>query len=109
MPEQHVDGTSFVSLLRGRDSMNRGAVYWHFPHYGNQGGTPFSSIRLGDYKLIEFFEDGHLELYNLKEDIEEKCDLSSKMPEQAQKMYEMLSEWRKIIEAKIPETNQEWK
>jgi len=53
MPEQHTDGVSFVPLIRGEDRLAREAVYWHYPHYSNQGGTPGCSVRSGDYKLIE--------------------------------------------------------
>lgn len=104
--EQHEDGMSFMPLLNGNEAeYNRGAIYWHYPHYGNQGCTPGSSIRLGDYKLIEFFEDNHVELYNLREDLGEEYDLSEKLPEITVKMKNMLAEWRQSIDAKIPEKN----
>lgn len=76
LPDQHTDGASFLALLKGHDTINREAIYWHYPHYGNQGGTPGSSIRMGDYKLIEFFEDRSIKLFNLRKDIEENHDLS---------------------------------
>lgn len=103
MPGQHTDGISMVSLLKGGNKLNREAIYWHYPHYGNQGGTPGSSVRSGDYKLIEFFEDGRIELYNLKDDIEESNNIAEKMPELAMKLKGMLERWRRSIEAKIPE------
>ena len=68
-PDLHCDGVSFAGLLRGEQELPREAIFWHYPHYGNQGGTPGSSLRAGDFKLIEFFEDGRLELYNLRLDI----------------------------------------
>jgi arylsulfatase A-like enzyme len=108
IPEQHVDGISILPLLKGEQKLDREAIYWHYPHYGNQGGTPGSSIRMGDYKLIEFFEDGNIELYNLREDIEEENDLSEEMPELAAKMKKMLSDWRKSVEAKIPVRNPDY-
>lgn len=108
LPQQHTDGVSLLPLLAGGNKLEREAIYWHYPHYGNQGGTPGSSIRMGDYKLIEFFEDGHVELYNLKDDVEEKHDLSKKMPELARKMQQMLEDWRRRIEAKIPATNPDY-
>jgi arylsulfatase A-like enzyme len=104
-PEQHKDGVSIVPLLRGGGKLEREAIYWHYPHYGNQGGTPGSSIRLGDYKLIEFFEDGSIELYNLREDIHERNDLSKQEAERAEKMKGMLASWRESADAKIPEQN----
>ena len=106
MPEQHQDGVSLMPVLTGeKDSLDREAIYWHYPHYGNQGGTPGSSIRMGDYKLIHFFEDDHVELYNLREDISEENDLSDEQPELAEKMRKRLADWRESIEAKIPEEN----
>ncbi len=105
LPDQHVDGVSMLPLLKGANKLQREAIYWHYPHYGNQGGTPGSSVRMGDFKLIEFFEDGRLELYNLKEDIEEENNLADQMPELASKMHNMLIKWRESVEAKIPQPN----
>ena len=76
--------------------------------YGNQGGTPGSSVRLGDYKLIEFFEDRRLELYNLREDIGEEHDLSTDEPDRAKHMQPLLAEWRHRVEAKIPQPNPDY-
>jgi arylsulfatase A-like enzyme len=108
-PEQHVDGVSLAGLLRGRENkLEREAIYWHYPHYGNQGGTPGSSVRMGDYKLIEFFEDGRLELYNLREDEGERHNLAGDRPELARSLHQRLVEWRESIEAKIPEANPDY-
>ncbi len=74
--EQPVDGVNLLPVLEGKTDFVRGPVFWHYPHYGNQGGTPGSAVRDGDWKLIEFFEDGRLELYNLPDDIGENTDLS---------------------------------
>jgi len=108
IPEQHEDGMSFMPLLQGNVDFDRGAVYWHYPHYGNQGSTPGSSIRLGDFKLIEFFEDERVELYNLRDDIEEKKDLSEELPDMVKEMKRMLTQWRKKIEAKLPKINSDY-
>lgn len=62
---QHVDGVSLVPLLMGRGRLPDRSLYWHYPHYGNQGGSPSAAIRDGDWKLIEFFEDGRVELYEI--------------------------------------------
>jgi arylsulfatase A-like enzyme len=107
-PRQHTDGVSLVPLLRGGDTLDREAIFWHYPHYGNQGGTPGSSVRAGDYKLIEFFEDGSVELYNLREDIGEDHDLSEEEPEVTARLRGMLSTWRARVEAKIPQPNPEY-
>ena len=105
LPEQHVDGVSLVPLLTQTGGLEREAIFWHYPHYGNQGGTPGASIRAGDYKLIEFFEDNHVELYNLREDIGEAHDLSAELPEKAADLRERLHAWQRAVEAKIPQPN----
>ena len=69
-----LDGISLRPILQG-EALQARPLFWHYPHYGNQGGTPGSSVRQGDYKLIEYFEDGRLELYNLKEDSAEAHNL----------------------------------
>jgi hypothetical protein len=67
-PEEHSDGMSLVPLLKGSTISERPLI-WHYPHYGNQGGEPSSIIRLGEWKLIHYYEDGREELYNLKSDL----------------------------------------
>ena len=109
IPTQHCDGTSIAPLLHGAESIEREAIFWHYPHYGNQGGTPGSSVRSGDYKLIEFFEDGRLELYNLREDIGETKNLAASKPETTAQLHRLLREWRERVEARIPEPNPKWK
>jgi len=101
-PEQHVDGVSIVPLLRGGQSLPRQAIYWHYPHYSNQGGGPSGAVRAGDLKLIEFYEDNHVELYNIKEDLGEKNNLAARMPEQAKKLRERLARWRQDVGARMP-------
>lgn len=108
MPEQHVDGVSLVPLLKGEKPLEKEALYWHFPHYGNLGGTPGSSIVMGDYKLIEFFEDGRLELYHLPSDLEEQRNLADREPDIARMMQSKLSEWRNQVEAKYPTRNPDY-
>jgi len=104
-PEQHVDGVSLLPLLKGAQSLEREAIFWHYPHYGNQGGTPGSSIRVGDYKLIHFFEGDRFELYNLREDISEDHNLAIKKPYLVERLKIQLANWREKIEAKIPKPN----
>lgn len=108
LPEQHVDGVSLVPLLRGGGSLDREALFWHFPHYANQGGTPGSSIRMGDYKLIEFFEDGRLELYNLRDDLSETTNLAGDEPQRAREMLERLAAWRRDVQARIPQPDADY-
>jgi arylsulfatase A-like enzyme len=108
MPEQHKDGISIVPLLEETGIPKRDAIFWHFPHYGNQGGTPGCSVRKGKYKLIRFFEDNHLELYDLERDLSELDDLSIALPDIATELNNLLSEWLKDVCAKIPALNPEW-
>jgi len=108
-PAQHVDGESLAPLLKGARRLEREAIYWHYPHYGNQGGTPGSSIRRGDYKLIEFFEDGRLELYNLREDAGERHNLAQDQPALAAELAGRLAAWRARVEAKLPQPNPTWR
>lgn len=105
MPERHKDGVSILPLLKGENSLPDRCLYWHWPHYGSQGGTPGSSIIKGDYKLIEFFEDGRLELYNLTVDIGEKNEISEKFPEITEDLKNLLKTWRESMDAKIPKKN----
>ena len=104
-PEQHRDGTSLVSLLRGAGVPVRGPMYWHYPHYGNQGGSPGAAIREGDWKLIEFFEDRPVELYNLAEDPGERNNLAAAMPERVAALRAKLDAWQEQVGARFPTPN----
>ncbi|TKJ34470.1 MAG: sulfatase [Planctomycetes bacterium B3_Pla] len=101
-PEQHIDGLSMAPLLKQQERLNRRILYWHYPHYGNQGGFPGSAIRSGDWKLIESFEDGRLELFNLKEDIGEKNNLAASMPDKTAELHKALKAWRGQVGARYP-------
>jgi arylsulfatase A-like enzyme len=103
-PQQHLDGVSLVPLLKG-GALNRGPIFWHYPHYGNQGGAPSGAVRDGDWKLIEWYEDGSRELYNLRTDISEKENLAEKNPEQVKELVAKLEAWRKKVGAKMPTAN----
>ena len=107
-PDHHVDGVSIMPLLKGVGALKREAIYWHYPHYGNQGGTPGASVRKGDYKLINFFEGDRLELYNLREDPGETRNLTEARPDLVRELKESLSAWQKKVEAKIPQPNPGW-
>ena len=111
-PDQTLDGVSLVPLLKGQETIGRDALYWHYPHYSNQGGFPGGAVRMGDYKLVERYEDGRLHLYNLKEDIGEKTDLATQMPDRVKAMQAKLHDWYKQVDAKFlqpkPAGNQPW-
>ena len=101
-PARPLDGVSLMPLLTGTGGIQRDALYWHYPHYHPGGATPHSAVRAGDFKLIEYFEDGRLELYNLKDDLSEKENLAAKMPEKAQELHKLLIEYRKAMGAQMP-------
>lgn len=108
-PAQHLDGKSLVPLLKG-EVMERGTpLFWHYPHYGNQGGAPYGAIREGDWKLIEWYEDGALELYNIPRDNSEKNNLAATHPDQVKALHEKLIAWRKEVGAIMPTANPDFK
>jgi arylsulfatase A-like enzyme len=109
--EEHnrsVDGVSLVPLLRGGNSLERDALYWHYPHYHPGGATPYGAIRRGDQKLIEFFEDGHTELYDLRKDIGETTNLVEAQPELASSLHAQLIAWREAVGAQMPTPNPDY-
>lgn len=97
------DGKSIAGLLTGKSKVNdQRAFYWHYPlaerHF--LGGRSSGAIRIGDWKLIEFFDNGEKELYNLKEDLSETANLVTKHPEKVKELQEKLEQWRKEVNAK---------
>jgi arylsulfatase A-like enzyme len=107
---QILDGLSIVPLLRGKRTLNRKGIFWHFPAYLEPYNdqqwpwrtTPVGAVRQGDWKLIEFFEDGKIELYNLKDDLGEKNNLTETMSEKTEELHRTLIEWRKSVDAPVP-------
>jgi arylsulfatase A-like enzyme len=100
-----IDGKSITSLVQGED-MDRGPIYWHFPHYSNHGmQSPGGAIRDGDYKLLEYFENGTVQLFNLKDDIGEQTDLSKMEVEKTQELTAKLHQWRKEVDAQMMSPN----
>lgn len=104
-PEQHLDGVSLVPLLKGSGVPGRDAIFWHYPHYGNQGGAPGGAIRAGEWKLIEWYEDGKLELFHIKDDIGEKRDMAAEQPQRVRDLAARLRAWREKIGARMPSPN----
>ena len=103
-PEQHVDGVSLAPLLRG-EPLDRGPLYWHYPHYGNQGGAPGAAIRDGAWKLIEWYEDGAVELFHLESDPGEQYDRAKLEPERADALRRRLNAWLNEVDANRPTPN----
>lgn len=104
-PAQHVDGLSLVPLLRGTGALPSRPLFWHYPHYSNQGGDPSSIIMVGDWKLIHYHEDGHNELYNVVNDVGEQLDVANVYPDRAQEMFTRLQAFLKETDARFPEKN----
>jgi arylsulfatase A-like enzyme len=107
-PEEHTDGVSLLPLLTG-ESINSRSLYWHYPHYGNQGGEPSSVIRDGDWKLIHYYEDGRDELYHLKTDLQETTDLSGNYPEKTKALRKRLFAYLNETGAKYPVNDPDYK
>jgi arylsulfatase A len=104
-PGHVIDGVSLKPLILQSGSFDREAIFWHYPHYHPGGATPYGAVRKGPYKLIEFYEDQHVELYNLREDIGETHDLSSSMPEKVHALRTLLQQWRTSVDAQMPDAN----
>ncbi|MHC4618622.1 MAG: sulfatase [Planctomycetota bacterium] len=105
-PQQHMDGLSLVPLLKAGGSLSRDAVYWHYPHYHPQNPYgPFGAIRKGDWKLIEYYEDMNVELYNIGRDLGEKVNLAETNPAKANELRDMLHTWRASVGAQMPTRN----
>ncbi len=99
----NLEGVDLRGLWLQGDPLAERALYWHYPHYHR--GMPSSSIRVGDFKLIEFFETGQVELYNLANDPGEQRNLAQSQPEQAQAMLEQLQAWRDRVGAQMMQPN----
>jgi arylsulfatase A len=108
-PKRPLDGVSILPLLKQTGVPKREALYWHYPHYSNQGGRPGGAVRQGDYKLIEHYEDGKLELFNLKDDPGETTDLAARMPDRARELHRLLQDWRKSVDAQMPTPNPDYR
>jgi arylsulfatase A-like enzyme len=107
-PEQHKDGISLKPLLVGKNLEINRPLFWHYPHYGNQGGEPASIIQKEGWKLIHYWEDGHEELYKLPSAETDDLNLISEHPEIAKAMSNQLLNWLKGVGAKFPEEDVEY-
>ena len=98
--DHQIDGVDLTDVLKGA-SLDPRPLYWHYPHYSNQGGIPGGAIREGDYKLIERYEDGRAHLYNLRHDIGEQTDLTAQHPQRVTRMRAKLHAWYKTVDARF--------
>jgi arylsulfatase A-like enzyme len=106
LPEQHIDGKSLLPLLNDPDAdLDRGQIFWHYPHWGNQGGIPAAAIREGDWKYIHYFWGKQDELFNLAKDPGERNDLASKETEKATAMKALLKTFLEHTGARLPSPN----
>lgn len=105
------DGGDLAPLLHQSGGISRDELFWHYPHYQHYqlgGATPYSAIRKGDFKLIEFLDDMRVELYNLRDDIGEKTNLAAKMPEKVDELRKRLHAWRDEVGAQMPTRNEKY-
>ncbi|NNE77917.1 MAG: sulfatase [Pricia sp.] len=108
LPEQHMDGISLKPILEAKGIESERPLFWHYPHYGNQGGNPSSIIREENWKLIHYWEDGSEELYDLGSDGSEQLNVLEKHPEIAKKLSEKLMDWLTDVGANMPTEDPEF-
>ena len=99
--QKAVDGESLVPLLSGAKQTKRKSLFWHYPHYSNQGGFPGGAVRSGQWKLVERYEDGRQHLYHLGKDVGERNDVADQHPELVQRMTAALHAWYQEVDAKF--------
>ncbi len=107
-PKQHCDGVSLKGLLTETAGLPERPLFWHYPHYAEHGGTPGASVIVGEYKLIQFFEDMRIELYHLINDPGEDHNLRNEMPEKADELLGLLQNWMDSVNAILPEKNPDY-
>ncbi len=103
--EAAVDGADLAPLFRDPGATLQRALFWHYPHYHPGGASPYGAVREGDWRLVEFYEDDRVELYNLAEDIGEARDLAGQEVERTRDMRQQLHTWRASVEAQMPTAN----
>jgi arylsulfatase A len=103
--QSDLDGVSLVPTLTRTGKITRDALYWHYPHYNIPSGGSLSrgygAIRMGSWRLVEFYEDGRVELYRLADDIGETNDLAAEMPYKANQLKTKLQNWRRAVGAQM--------
>ena len=101
----NTDGVSWLPLIKQSGSIARESLFWHYPHYANQGGKPGGIVRSGEWKLIEFYEEGRRELFHVAKDVSESRNLAEQEPDRVRELSEQLAAWRKSVGALMPEPN----
>ncbi len=101
-PRHHLDGQSFLSALQAAATADPRTLFWHYPHYHGSTWAPGAAIRSGDFKLIEFFDEDTVELYDLSQDLGEQQNLADKQPEKVKTLRAELAAWRKEVGASVP-------
>ncbi len=97
------DGISIWPVINQPDVKNQSRpLFWHYPHFSNQLGRPAGAVRLGDWKLVDNFETAKVELYNLKDDVGERHDLSDAFPLKRDELHRLLKDWRQSVQANMP-------
>jgi arylsulfatase A-like enzyme len=109
LAEMHIGGVDLRAVLQGASTVPERPLFWHYPHYSNQGGRPGGAVRLGDLKLVEFFEDRRLELYDLAADVGERHDLAAARRSDVERLHRLLNAWRAEVRAVVPGTNPEFR
>jgi len=110
LPDQHRDGVSLAPLLRAGTAPTRDALFWHFPHYSNHGRqSPGGAIRAGDHKLLLYFEQQRVQLFNLRADPGEQEDLAARQPALAQALTARLRQWQAAVGAAPMEPNPDYR
>ncbi|HLF32680.1 MAG TPA: sulfatase-like hydrolase/transferase, partial [Cyclobacteriaceae bacterium] len=108
LPE-NLDGISFLrSIFSPEEKFDRGPVYWHYPHFSNQRTRPAGAVRFGDFKVVERYETGTIELYDLRNDLSESHDISAEHPEKTKELSDLLRQWRAAVNANMPLHNPEY-
>jgi len=104
-PSVKIDGISIVPLLGNEDKLKRDTLFWYYPHYHGSGWAPGAAIRVGDWKLIEYYENKKIELYHISIDYKEENDLSQKNPEKVEELKSALVKILKNTNAVLPSLN----
>lgn len=105
MPQQHADGQSLAPVLTQKEASKERTLFWHFPHYHGSGNMPSAAVRMGDYKLIRWYEQDSLELFDLRHDLSERVNLVDSLPDKTAELLERLEAWQTEVGALFPIAN----